>query len=324
MLHVLAVLLAPFASFALVFRLAHPVLEALRARIGPDRMLPGNAFAGTLMFIVAFVGAGVLTALLPSWYGVELVLGASTAFTVAVALKLPRLVLLAQSEARKTFRIEAGAAHRLSPSPSTAPLHVVAVRDNVGYSCTSPASGYCVYTLELELVDGSRLQNAYVDRATFERDRAALTERDAYRKPALRREGIVPPSTSTTATQPASGLALLTLPVLVIATVAAFARLGDRPPRPHPAPKTCVVADGGMTVYHAADLHRNRPENTSAACPTLNDLVEAKRLSRKETFDRWGTLYQVRCEGNYIDVRSAGEDRVFGTRDDVINNPSMF
>ena len=328
MLHILAALLAPFASFAFFLRLAPPILEALRARIGPDRMLPAGAFAGTLLFFVASIGGGVLTALLPPWNGVELVLGASTAVTIAVTLQLLRLVVQATFEARKTFRIEAGAAHRLSSSPSpspsrsTAPLHVVAVRDNVGYSTTSPASGYCVYTLELEVADGSRLQNAYVDKATFERDQAALIERAAYREPALRREGIVPPSTSATASQPASGLALLILPLLVIATVATLSRLGDRTHRRKPERSAADL--GGITVYGAAYNHRNAPGADSAACPTLDELVEAKRLSRDKTLDPWGTPYQMRCEGEWIDIRSAGPDRVFGTRDDEIANPSVF
>jgi hypothetical protein len=325
MLHVLAVLLAPFASFFLVHRLAQPVLGALRARIGPDRMLPADAFARTPLFIVASLGGGGLTALLPSRYGVELVLGASTAATVAIALQLLRLVLQAQSEVRKTFRIKAGAAHRLSPSPSTAPLHVVAVRDNIGSSRTSPTSGYCVCTLELELADGSRLQNTYVDKATFERDRAALTERAAYREPAVRREGIAPPTTSPTATQPASGLALLALPLVVIAAIAVLARLGDpTPPSPQPRPRVHrTAADlGGLAVYSAAYNHRNLPETTSTACPTLDELIAAKRLSREKSLDPWGTPYDLRCEGDFIDVRSAGPDRVFGTPDDVFTDAS--
>lgn len=328
MLHIVAALLAPFASFGLLLWLARPVLEALRARIGPDRMLPASAFAGTLLFSIASLGGGVLTALLPTLYGVELVLGASAAFTVAVALQFSRLVLQAQSEAGKTFRIEAGAAHRLSPSPSsspsTRPLHVVAVRDNVGYSSTSPASGYCVYTLELELADGTRLENAYVDKASFERDSAAIVERGAYREPALRREGIVPPSTSATAPQPASGLVLLTLPILVIATVAAFARLSDRTPVRARPPKLRAAEVGGMTVYMAAILYRNLPDTASAACPTLADLVAAKRLSRAETVDPWDTPYELRCEGDDVHVRSAGADRVFDTPDDVIAQKSML
>jgi hypothetical protein len=319
MLHVLAVLLAPFASSFLVFRLAQPVLEALRARIGPDRMLPADAFDRTLLFIGASLGGGGLTALLPSRYGVELVLGASTAATIAIALQLLRLVLQAQSEARKTFRIKAGAAHRLSPS--TAPLHVVAVRDNIGSSRTSSTSGYCVYTLELELADGSRLRNTYVDKTTFERDRAALTERAAYREPAVRREGVAPPS--TTATQPASGLALLALPLLVIAAIAVLARLGDpRPLPPQPRVHRSAADLGGLAVYSAAYNHRNLPETPSSACPTLDELIAAKRLSREKSLDPWGTPYDLRCEGDFIDVRSAGADRVFGTPDDVFTDSS--
>jgi hypothetical protein len=109
----------------------------------------------------------------------------------------------------------------------------------------------------------------------------------------------------------------------VIATIAVFARLGDRPP-PRKPPRLHPAEVGGLTVFTAAYHHRNRPETTSPACPSLDDLIAAKRLSRAETLDPWGTPYQVRCEGDYIDVRSAGEDRVPGTPDDIITNPSML
>lgn len=53
-------------------------------------------------------------------------------------------------------------------------------------------------------------------------------------------------------------------------------------------------------------------------CPTLDDLLEANVIdSATTTEDPWGQAYLIECEGTHVAVLSSGQDRVFGTEDDV-------
>lgn len=51
----------------------------------------------------------------------------------------------------------------------------------MGYDCTGPASGYCVYRLELFLADGGSAVNLYVDETTRDHDLAVLAIPASYR-----------------------------------------------------------------------------------------------------------------------------------------------
>ncbi len=77
-----------------------------------------------------------------------------------------------------------------------------------------------------------------------------------------------------------------------------------------------IAVQGCMAVKQAAELYQNL-EGTSDACPTIQDLVTSKKLDGKHTEDPWNTTYQINCAEGDIHAISAGNDRKFGTPDDI-------
>lgn len=174
---------ASFAAFVSVVILANRILAALRAQLGPDRMLPPGAVsgAGTILLYLP-VTASTTTVFLGPPYLIAAVAGATVAASSAIGLLAARLVIGALCEGRKGFDVEGGAAyrrHRLRGRGEL--LRVVRALTSVGYSCTGPASGYCVYRLELVLADGRSVVNLYVDETTRDHDLAMLAIPASYR-----------------------------------------------------------------------------------------------------------------------------------------------
>ena len=77
-----------------------------------------------------------------------------------------------------------------------------------------------------------------------------------------------------------------------------------------------IAVQGCMAVKQAAELHMNL-EGSADQCPTIQDLVTSKKLDGKKISDPWGTDYSVICAEGEIHAVSAGNDRKFGTQDDV-------
>jgi hypothetical protein len=75
---------------------------------------------------------------------------------------------------------------------------------------------------------------------------------------------------------------------------------------------------GADAIKHAAELYRDI-EGVSG-CPTLKDLVTAKKLDRTKTDDPWGHPYQLVCVGEEFRVVSAGKDGRFDSEDDVASD----
>ncbi len=78
--------------------------------------------------------------------------------------------------------------------------------------------------------------------------------------------------------------------------------------------KTAVV--GCSTVKQAAELYQNL-EGTADVCPTIQDLVNSKKLDGKKTEDPWNLPYKIVCGDGDIHVTSSGNDRKDGTPDDI-------
>lgn len=77
---------------------------------------------------------------------------------------------------------------------------------------------------------------------------------------------------------------------------------------------TAVLSAG--TIRKAAELHRNI--EGADGCPTVDDLVNSRKLEKGKTNDPWGTPFKIQCkEGDEIRVTSAGKDKKEGTADDV-------
>lgn len=72
---------------------------------------------------------------------------------------------------------------------------------------------------------------------------------------------------------------------------------------------------GCATVKAAVDLYQ--VDSTGDACPTVQDLVAAKKLEASKTEDPWGMPYKIICTDADIKVISFGADRKEGTPDDL-------
>ena len=77
-----------------------------------------------------------------------------------------------------------------------------------------------------------------------------------------------------------------------------------------------IAAQGCMTVRQAAELYQNL-EGSADQCPTIQDLVTSKKLDGKRTEDPWNVTYKIDCGEGEIHAVSAGNDRKFGTQDDL-------
>jgi general secretion pathway protein G len=64
--------------------------------------------------------------------------------------------------------------------------------------------------------------------------------------------------------------------------------------------------------YIEIDLNGNMDK-----CPSVQDLVDAKRLEKGKTDDPWGQPFKVHCGDGDISVTSSGADRKEGTPDDI-------
>jgi len=78
--------------------------------------------------------------------------------------------------------------------------------------------------------------------------------------------------------------------------------------------KTAVV--GATTIKMAAETYKEL-ESTSDACPTIQDLVSARKIDGKKVDDPWGQPYKIKCEEGEIRVYSPGNDRKDATPDDI-------
>jgi general secretion pathway protein G len=77
-----------------------------------------------------------------------------------------------------------------------------------------------------------------------------------------------------------------------------------------------IGIQGCQVVKQAAELYQNL-EGSADQCPTIQDLVTSKKLGQGHTEDPWNTTYQVNCSEGEIHGISAGNDRKFGTPDDL-------
>jgi hypothetical protein len=71
-------------------------------------------------------------------------------------------------------------------------------------------------------------------------------------------------------------------------------------------------------VLQAAELLINT--NDVDGCPSVEQLVERKKIDVRKTDDPWGRPYHIACAVDEIRVVSAGKDGRFNTADDVRDN----
>jgi len=78
--------------------------------------------------------------------------------------------------------------------------------------------------------------------------------------------------------------------------------------------KVKTTHGSAQTIRQAADVHMNVD---GGECPTIADLVAAKKLDRNKTDDPFGTPFKITCAEGEIRVVSAGKDKKEGTPDDI-------
>jgi general secretion pathway protein G len=80
-----------------------------------------------------------------------------------------------------------------------------------------------------------------------------------------------------------------------------------------------IAVQGCQAVKQAAELYQNL-DNPGDTCPTLQDLVTARKLDGQHVDDPWGVPYRIDCSEGEIRVWSNGNDRKQGTPDDLRDN----
>ncbi len=73
---------------------------------------------------------------------------------------------------------------------------------------------------------------------------------------------------------------------------------------------------GAEVVMQAAELYVN-VDQPDSGCPTVDEVIAAKKLDGKKADDPWGRRYSISCEAEELRVTSAGKDGHFHTPDDV-------
>lgn len=77
-----------------------------------------------------------------------------------------------------------------------------------------------------------------------------------------------------------------------------------------------IGVQGCQVVRQAAELYQNL-EGSADQCPTMQELVTSKKLDGKKIDDPWGAQYKVDCSKGEIHGISSGNDKKFGTPDDL-------
>jgi general secretion pathway protein G len=78
--------------------------------------------------------------------------------------------------------------------------------------------------------------------------------------------------------------------------------------------KTAVVS--AKEIKKAAQLYQEM-DATTEGCPTIQDLVTAKRLDLTTANDPWGKAFRIVCGEGDIRVLSSGNDRKDNSPDDI-------
>jgi hypothetical protein len=105
----------------------------------------------------------------------------------------------------------------------------------------------------------------------------------------------------------------LAVPFGVVALAwVSFQLLTTRNPR---RPRTDRATVGAAAVRQAAELFINTED--VEGCPSVEQLVAAKKINAQKADDPWGRPYHVACVDDEIRVMSAGKDGRFHTPDDV-------
>jgi general secretion pathway protein G len=103
--------------------------------------------------------------------------------------------------------------------------------------------------------------------------------------------------------------------VAIMAVIAGMATMAAFPELKKARIRTAAMGAGA--VREAAKVYRDVDLMGDGACPTVQALVDAKKLDDKRVNDPWGTRYAVLCDDDDLHGVSAGADHRHGTPDDV-------
>lgn len=75
---------------------------------------------------------------------------------------------------------------------------------------------------------------------------------------------------------------------------------------------------GASVIKTAAETYVELDrESDIQECPTLEELVDERKIDGNKIDDPWGTPYRILCAGKEINVISSGNDRTPDTEDDI-------
>jgi general secretion pathway protein G len=110
--------------------------------------------------------------------------------------------------------------------------------------------------------------------------------------------------------------------VTIMALIAGGAVLVAFPQLREARVKTAITSAGA--VRQAAQLYVEVDmAGATDRCPTVEDLVVAKKLERGKTEDPWGRPFKINCVDGEIRAVSVGADGKEGTPDDVRDDTSL-
>lgn len=118
---------------------------------------------------------------------------------------------------------------------------------------------------------------------------------------------------------------IVTLAVSSKARGKAKAAIGFADPPPPKAPKHADLAAierssselGAILLRSTA--RRWLDGRAESACPSIEDLIDDSAADpARQRHDAWGGAFEISCEGDEVQIHSAGPDRVRGTADDIV------
>jgi hypothetical protein len=151
----------------------HLLVELFVAVLGDERSVSSGSVNGCNIWPWAIlISTGVCFA---AWgrFGYLGLSFAPSGTLLAALLVALRLRFGERSARRREFSVERGKIVRTKDGRQLFPQYLV---DESGYYCTGPASGYCLYSIQLKSVQGTLAANGYVDEREMQKDLRALID----------------------------------------------------------------------------------------------------------------------------------------------------
>jgi hypothetical protein len=151
----------------------HVLVELFVALLGEEQSVPSGSVNGCNIWPWAIlISTGVCFA---AWgrFGFLGLSFAPSGTLLAALLVALRLRFGERAARRREFSVERRKIVRTKDGKQLFPQYLV---EESGYYCTGPASGYCLYSIQLKSVQGTLAANGYVDEREMQKDLRALID----------------------------------------------------------------------------------------------------------------------------------------------------